>query len=101
MAQELLNGTSPLHLYRRDVESLFYVTLMASARYSFVISKWQKQRGSAGPPYENWFDERCYHTLGAIKYGFFYDECSIELSPDFEDFRPWLDLRDSFSMGFK
>ena len=102
MAQELLKGTSPVHLYRHDVESLFYVMLMTSARHSFGTSKRQEQRGWTRPPYENWLNERSYHTLGAIKNSFLWDGLAIELSPDFEDFRPWLDdLQDSFSMGFK
>ena len=39
MAQELLRGLSPLHLYRHDVESLFYVMLLVSARHSIEIGR--------------------------------------------------------------
>jgi len=102
MAQELLKGTSPLYLYRHDVESLFYVMLMASARCSFGTSKRQEQRGWTRPPYENWLNIRSYYTLGCVKNSFLWDGLAIELSPDFEDFRPWLkNLRARFSNGFR
>jgi len=107
MAQELLRGLSPLHLYRHDVESLFYIMLLVSARYSIGIPKQRKQlrvimRGTTELPYEDWFNERRYHVLGYMKSGFLTDKCPIELSPDFEAFRPWLDeLRANFREGFK
>jgi len=95
MAQELLRGTSPLHLYRHDVESLFYVMLMVSARHSIT-------QGSTKPPYEAWLNERSYHTLGCIKYSFLVNMRHIELSPGFEDFRQWLEvLQYYFSVGLK
>jgi len=107
MAQELLRGTSPLHLYRHDIESLFYIMLLVSARHSIGVPEGEKRqrvvtRNSDELPYEKWFNQRDYDTLGTIKYGFLTDDSPIELSPDFEDFRPWLDdLRVSFSQGFE
>jgi hypothetical protein len=41
-------------------------------------------------PYENWFDELDYATLGALKGTFFWDMEAIELSSAFEDFHTWL-----------
>jgi len=107
MAQDLLQGTSPLHLYRHDIESLFYVMLLVSARHSIGVPAGQKRqrllmRGSTELPYEEWFNERRYRLLGSLKHSFLLGMHPIELSPDFEDFRPWLrDLRYSFSQGFK
>ena len=106
MAQELLRGTSPLHLYRHDVESLFYVMLLVSARHSIGVPEGQKRervvmRGSTRLPYDRWFNQRDYDTLGSLKYTFLLDMHHIELSPDFEDFRPWLeDIQNCFSDGF-
>jgi len=107
MAQELLDGRRPLHLYRHDVESLFYVMLLVSARYSIVPPQQQNQprvvmRGSAGLPYDDWFNERCHHTLSCLKSSFLVGMCPIELSPDFKDFHPWLfGIQYWFSEGFK
>jgi len=107
MAQELLQGTSPLHLYRHDVESLFYVMLLVSARHSIGVPEGQKRprllmRDRTGLPYQKWFNQRDYDTLGSLKYSFLVGMHRIELSPGFEDFRPWLeDLLYGFSEGFK
>jgi len=107
MAQELLMGTSPVHLYRHDVESLFYVMLLMAARHKIETPKGEKKprvlmRGLEGLPYADWFDEPRYHLLGSLKSTFFSNMQAIELSPDFKDFRPWLeDIRDCFSDGFK
>ena len=107
MAQELLRGLSPLHLYRHDVESLFYVMLLVSARHSIGVPEGRKltrviTRNSGVLPYQKWFNQRDYDTLGSLKYGFLSDRLPIELSPDFEDFRPWLlGIQYLFSEGFK
>ena len=107
MAQELLKGTSPLHLYRHDIESLFNIMLLMGARHTIGTPKGEKKprvimRGSRALPYEKWFNERCYLTLGSLKGAFLVDMQAIELSPVFEDFRPWLeDLQSCFSDGFK
>ena len=107
MAQELLKGTSPLHLYRHDIESLFYIMLLMSARHTIGTPEKEKEprvlmRGSTGLPYQKWFDQQDYDTLGSLKGTFFSDMQAIELSPVFEDFRPWLKgLQHCFSQGFK
>ncbi|KAF9641859.1 hypothetical protein BDM02DRAFT_3125021 [Thelephora ganbajun] len=52
-------------------------------------------------PYQKWFDERDYATLGKNKSSFFLDTEDIELSPAFEDFRTWLQsLQIAFFEGF-
>ena len=104
MAQELLIGESPIHLYRHDIESLFYVMLLVSAHHTIEVPKGRKPRmhtlNSTTLPYQDWFNERPYHTLGTLKSIFFLYKQPIELSPDFEDFRPWLKgLQYCFSEG--
>jgi len=107
MAHELLKGTSPLHLYRHDVESLFYIMLLMSAHHTIGIPKNAEKpqvfrRESARLPYRKWSNIQDYYTLGLHKWGFFFYMKTIELSPIFEDFRPWLEgLQHCFSEGFK
>jgi len=106
MAQELLQGTSPLHLYRHDVESLFHIMLLMSARHTIGTPEGEEKprvlmRGSTGLPYQKWFREWNYGSLGSFKESFFSNMQAIELSPVFEDFRPWLRyLQHRFSKGF-
>jgi len=107
MAHEILKGTNHLHLYRHDVESLFNIMLLMSARHTIGIPEGEKERRvvmrkSATLPYEDWFNEPRYHMLGSLKGTFFSDMEPIELSPAFEDFRGWLrGLQFCFSKGFK
>ena len=107
MAQELLRGTSSVHLYRHDVESLFYIMLLTAARRTIEIPKGRQNprivmRESKELPFQNWFNEPRYHNLGLFKQTFFTNEDAIELSEEFEDFRPWLhDLQHLFHLGFK
>ena len=105
MAHELLKGTSGFHLYRHDIESLFYVMLLTSARHTIpdgVEEPRVVMRRSRGLPYQKWFNQQDYDTLGSIKDSFLRDMKPLELSRVFEDFRPWLAfLRYSFLAGFK
>ena len=110
MAQELLKGTSTTHLYRHDVESLFYIMLLLCGRHTFAHAgngtskgaRWQLVTREEELPYQDWFRAPNYVMLGSLKGTFFSDKQPIELSPAFEDFRPWLrDLRFVFSEGFK
>jgi len=106
MANELLTGTSPIHLYRHDVESLFYIMLSMSAHHTIGIPKNADKpqvvvRKSVKLPYREWFNTQDYYTLGCRKGVFFFHSRTIELSPIFEDFRPWLRLlQRHFSRGF-
>ena len=109
MAQELLQGTSTTHLYRHDVESLFYIMLLIAARYTIVPTK-----GGRGPqakiqvvmregtlPYQKWFSAQDYEALGRSKEIFILHMPGIELPPAFEDFHPWLEeIRSDFLEGF-
>ena len=109
MAQELLQGTSTTHLYRHDLESLFYIMLLMGARHTIAPAKGgpdtkgrsQVVMREGTRPYQTWFDTRLYTTLGSIKQSFILNKQAIELSPAFEDFRRWLEyLRYGFSQGF-
>ena len=105
MAQELLSGTCDTHLYRHDVESLFYVMLMLCARHTIGSPvKGEEQRvimRKGELPYERWFNEPDYEALADHKIGFFSRTAAIQLSAAFEDFSPWLtDLKYRFSEGF-
>jgi len=105
MAQELLKGTSDTHLYRHDVESLFYTMLLTCARHKFDGSnkaKWSLVMREGELPYRNWFNQQDYDMLGSAKVAFFSGMEPIILSPAFEDFRGWLkDIQFCFSEGFK
>jgi hypothetical protein len=107
MAVGLLDGTDPLHLYRHDMESLFYIMLILAAHYEIQARK----KGEAGGlrvrnglqelPYQTWFDQPFYKGLAAYKQTFLLNFEHLNLSPTFEDFRSWLlKLRRSFSSGF-
>ena len=106
MALELLKGTSALHLYRHDLESLFYIMLLTAARHTIGTPRRDDNprvvlRTSWVLPYQEWFNEPRYHVLGSLKGSFFSDMHLITLSRAFEDFLPWLkDLQQSFSSGF-
>jgi len=92
---------------RHDVESLFHIMLLMSARHTIGTPEGEEKprvlmRGSTGLPYQKWFRERNYGSLGSFKESFFSNMQAIELSPVFEDFRPWLRyLQNRFSKGFK
>ena len=114
MAQELLKGTSTTHLYRHDLESLFYIMLLMTARYTITPTEGGPNAESKGHvvirggklPYQKWFNTQDYDTLGAIKKDSFFSSnqtatLAIELSPTFEAFRPWLkEMRLDFAKGF-
>jgi serine/threonine protein kinase len=108
MAQELMVGKSPTHLYRHDLESLFYVMLLTATRHSIGIPEgWMKprlvMREAPEPkdlPFYHWFDQCNYNTLGSLKASFLLNEQPIRPSPDFQDFQEWLvDLQHCFTLG--
>ena len=96
MAEESLSGTSSTYLYRHDVESLFYI-ICGRCTFNVVnggAGKDAKRRvvvREGKLPYQKWFDiQYSWSTLGSLKNCFFMHLDDIELSPPFEDFRPWL-----------
>ena len=109
MAQELLKGAKTAHLYRHDIESLFYIMLMIGARHEigYKVDKASKEvkrqvvMREGKLPYQKWFNALDYDTLGMHKKLFFLDMGDIELSPSFECFRGWLrKLQYLFTNGF-
>ena len=108
MARGLLNGTEALHLYRHDVESLFYIILILATHYEIEVpgegkdGGVQMRQGVKVLPYQAWFDEPSYKALAHFKQSFFSDLEYLDLSPTFEDFRGWLqDLYLSFRQGVR
>ena len=105
MAHELLTGASDIHLYRHDVESLFYIMLLLCARHEFDPSGEAERpvvMREGEIPYGDWFNEQNYGKLGIFKAYFFSQMGAIELSPAFEDIRKWLvHLQYCFSDGFE
>ena len=112
MAFELLQGTSTTHLYRHDLESLFYIMLLMASHNTITPAEGGLNAEPKGrivmrkgiPPYQKWFNIQDYDTLGSVKESFFSNKQGqpIELSPTFEGFRSWLvDMRSDFSEGFK
>ena len=108
MAYGLLKGTDSLHLYRHDVESLFYIILILAAHHEIHLPRNETEKGGVrmrrGPdsvlPYEEWFDQPSYETLAEAKYFFLKNADEFNLSPDFEDFRDWIEsLHRSFQNG--
>ena len=110
MAHELLTGKATAHLYRHDIESLFYIMLLVCGRHTFgramnrttgKITRRMVMQEETPLPYKNWFDDSGYSTLGSQKNTFFSGLESIELPSTFEDFRCWLEsLQTSFATGF-
>ena len=107
MAYGLLNGTDPLHLYRHDLESLFYIILTLAAHHEIhrtqptEIGGVRMRREPGVLPYELWFDQHSYDVLAYAKYCFLRSPATFNLSPDFEDFRNWIAaFHSSFRNGF-
>jgi hypothetical protein len=108
MAQELLMGTSATHLYRHDLESLFYVMLLMCGRHELANEKVGSKTGplqmvmrGGYHPYQTWFNKQDYAILGDQKSTFLTCSKPIELTPCFKDFRAWLrTLQYRFREGF-
>ena len=105
MAHGLLDGTDTLHMYRHDVESLFYVILILATHYEIQAP----EDGEAGgvrmregkPRFQGWFDAPDYETLGEKKSAFLSNFKPLDLSPTFEGLRGWLvKLRISLGFGY-
>jgi len=94
MAHGLLDGTDKLHLYRHDVESIFYIMLILATHYEIQASKKGKGGGvrmrKGRLRFQDWFDAPNYNMLGEIKSDFFARVKSLEVSPSFKDFHGWL-----------
>jgi len=94
MAHGLLDGTDKLHLYRHDVESIFYIMLILATHYEIQAPKKGKGGGvrmrKGRLCFQDWFDAPNYIVLGGIKSDFLGRLSPFEVSPSFNDFHDWL-----------
>ena len=108
MAYGLLKGSDPLHLYRHDLESLFYIMLILATHYEIQLPTEGEQgglrtrQGLEELPYQMWFDQRSYRALASFKRDFIQELDDLDIPPSFEDFRGWLEeIRLSFRRGIR
>ena len=106
IAHKLLSGSGTLHLYRHDIELLFYVMLLTVACHLILTHKrnrggrlirWKVNR----LPYKDWFRGTYYHLLGSLKLSFITKIETIEVSPEFRNFCTWLPALQQCFVGFK
>ncbi|KAF9256058.1 hypothetical protein L218DRAFT_882641 [Marasmius fiardii PR-910] len=103
MAHDLFDDEWVLgHLYRHDLESIFYVLLCLCSRYKGPgehVDVLKDQR----PPYERWFTEG-YEVVRAMKIALFSDDSSKitnEITDFFRNFKVWaVGIHDCISRGF-
>ena len=106
MANALLDGTDQVHLYRHDVESLFYIILILAAHYEIRAPTKEDKGGLEVRPggrleFRGWFETRNHATLGSAKSDFFTKLKPFKLTPSFKNFRCWLlKLQIVFYRGF-
>ncbi|KIK58613.1 hypothetical protein GYMLUDRAFT_45217 [Collybiopsis luxurians FD-317 M1] len=83
------------HMYRHDLESLFYVLLIICCHYENFKTSISK------PPYLKWFTDPV-DVVASMKFEFFFDsDESLPIQPFFENFRVWLDqARYQFRQGY-
>ncbi|KAF8906633.1 hypothetical protein CPB85DRAFT_1456586 [Mucidula mucida] len=84
-----------LHLYRHDLESLFYVLLMLVCRHEIDQKKGSVQQLRSDPPFEDWFDwSMSWSQLQATKVKFFHstdiEVIKSQISPSFRVFEEWV-----------
>jgi hypothetical protein len=108
MAIDLLRRLDAPRLYRHDLESLFYGMLILATNYDIEVPSEQEEggmrvrQGLKELPYESWFGQPSHTILAAFKRTLFSSLVPLDLSPDFEDFRGWLEaLHMSVQKGFR
>ena len=76
MTHELLTETAPIHLYRHDLESLFYIMLLMAMRHTTRTPEGEdKPRVTMRElrlPFDDWFNEPRYHMLSSLKASCFF-----------------------------
>ena len=107
MAYELLKpDIDMLHLYRHDLESLFYIMLILATHYE-VQAPGEGSGGGIGLreelPCRKWFDQQSYDDLSLSKEAFLKrSDDQLNLSPTFQVFGGWLEsLRTAFRVGLR
>ena len=75
MAYGLLDGSDPVHLYRHDVESIFYIILILATHYEIQAPKGTEGGGvrirQGHLQFQDWFEISNYAGLSAWKSDFF------------------------------
>ena len=107
MAYGLLKGTDRPHLYRHDVESIFYIMIMLATRYEVraptnrAEGGLQMRQGLEQLPFQVWFNQPSLELLASSKRDFLAcPDMKLNLSPAFRDFGNWLGgLRRAFFKG--
>ncbi|KAK0234904.1 hypothetical protein EDD85DRAFT_909488 [Armillaria nabsnona] len=108
MARDLLQTVDVSHLYRHDIEALFYVLMMLCCRYEIVSSdkgsvmKGVKLEKGEQKPFADWFSRTVtWNILSDMKTGFLGSGKSIPTSTSFAAFLPWLkNIRLAFGNGY-
>ncbi|KAK0440226.1 hypothetical protein EV421DRAFT_2083803 [Armillaria borealis] len=109
MSRDLLKPADVGHLYRHDIEALFYVLTMLCCRYEIVLSDkkpvMQELKVDEGQqkPFADWFNRSVtWNMLSDMKAGFLSSDMTIPTSTSFTAFLPWLqDIRYAFGNGFQ
>ncbi|KAK0430247.1 hypothetical protein EV421DRAFT_2041947 [Armillaria borealis] len=109
MARDLLEPADVGHLYRHDLEALFYVLMMLCCRFEIVLSDkkpvMQELNVEQGQqkPFADWFNRSVtWNMLSDMKAGFLASDTTIPTSTSFTAFLPWLqDIRYAFGNGFQ
>ncbi|KAK0200837.1 hypothetical protein DFS33DRAFT_1507565 [Desarmillaria ectypa] len=111
MAYELLvdneNGYPPKHLYRHDVESIFYVTLLLCCRYKLVPAQQSPEHmvmacTKVHSQFDSWYTVG-HEDLNDKKGGFLMKSVRVPptVNSGFTDFRPWIaGFCRQFALGF-
>ncbi|KAK0189819.1 hypothetical protein F5146DRAFT_932325 [Armillaria mellea] len=105
MAYELLfndeNGQPRKHLYRHDVESIFYVILLLFCRYKFVGMKNSSEEARRKVPsqFDHWYT-LTRAELKRAKGDFTRYDASPMVNSGFHDFQAWIDgIYQQFILG--
>lgn len=105
-AHELIAEAPMLHLYRHDVESLFYIMIILTTHYEIETPTKGKSGGLRmrqdlrALPYRGWFDQPSYKILASIKQTFLEAPGHLDLSRSLEGFRDWVEgIHLSFADG--
>ena len=104
MAHGLLDGSDPIHLYRHDLESLFYTMLILATHYEIQVpgEEGGGMRVLEGDlRFQAWFETSDYNGLGERKSDFFTKSKPFQPSLSFASFNGWLrSIRTMFNRGF-
>ncbi|KAF5379652.1 hypothetical protein D9757_009230 [Collybiopsis confluens] len=97
MSQDLLDAKwDKRHLYRHDLESLFYIILIVSCHYSAPTIR------APSRPFKSWFD-RADQDVAHAKLLFLQSTApELPIQTYFKGFAPWIrDIHEMLGMGYK